>query len=43
MKKIYNAPIANTIVLNSQDVITASNFSVQSSGDGMSINYSDLK
>lgn len=43
MKKIYEAPVAKSIALASQDVITASAFSIQSSGDGMSIDFKDLK
>lgn len=40
MKKIYNAPVAINVALASQDIIT---FSKQSSGDGLSISWEDLK
>ena len=41
MKKIYNAPEALEILLNSQDVITASpnEVKVEQSGDGMSATW----
>ena len=40
MKKIYNAPQALEIPLNSQDVITASlEVKVEESGDGMSATW----
>ena len=40
MKKIYNAPQALEIPLNSQDVITASvTVKVEESGDGMSATW----
>ena len=42
MKKIYNAPEALEVLLNAQDVITASegsNVIVENSGDGMSAEW----
>ena len=42
MKKIYNAPEALELVLNTQDVITASagyDVKVEESGDGMSAKW----
>ena len=42
MKKIYNAPEALEVLLNAQDVITAStgnNVIVETEGDGMSAEW----
>lgn len=39
MKKIYNAPEANEILLTAKDVITASQVSAASTGDGISADW----
>ena len=41
MKKIYNAPEANEILLTAQDVITASQVSAKDSGDGLSEDWAN--
>ena len=39
MKKIYNAPAANEIFVLAQDVITASEIKIESSGDGETVDW----
>lgn len=39
MKKIYNAPEANEMLIKTQDVITASQVSAEATGDGISADW----